>query len=512
MKKVLLTVLAFMFVMILNINAQIKPIVKIGLQGDYLLTLTDFNYDNGIKPSFWGRAFLRWNMLDYLDADFGVGYAQYAGYDFLKGTFKSELIPIDFKFLLKPFEFEVANPYAYFGAGVMHYKVKEFPLSVNPTKFVYEKGWTGIIPVGVGIEINVSDRFSIDLHGGFGYSLTDNLNYYKDGEPFDAFYNFGLAFMYGLGESDTDVDKDGLKNDEEKDLYMTDYKNPDTDGDGLNDGDEVLKYFTNPLKVDTDGDKLSDYDEVMKYKTDPNKVDTDGDGLSDYDEIMTYKTNPINIDTDGDGLKDKEEIFTYKTDPLKIDTDNDGLKDGDEVLKYKTNPLVADTDNDGLKDGDEVLKYKTDPLKIDTDSGTINDGVEVSRGTNPLDSGDDIPKPKVVIETGKSLVLEGIVFESGKSTILPSSEETLNKAFTILSENPDINVEIQGHTDNQGNKKKNMKLSLDRADAVKTWLVKKGIDPLRMTTKGFGPDMPIADNKTPEGRQKNRRIEFFRTK
>jgi OOP family OmpA-OmpF porin len=73
-------------------------------------------------------------------------------------------------------------------------------------------------------------------------------------------------------------------------------------------------------------------------------------------------------------------------------------------------------------------------------------------------------------------------------------------------------VEISGHTDNVGKRSTNMKLSQQRADAVKAWLVAKGIDASRMTAKGYGPDKPVAPNTTAEGRAKNRRIDFTRTK
>ena len=107
---------------------------------------------------------------------------------------------------------------------------------------------------------------------------------------------------------------------------------------------------------------------------------------------------------------------------------------------------------------------------------------------------------------------EGIVFKSGKATIDPSSGATLGQALEAFKNFPDVTVEIRGYTDNVSKASANKKLSLARAEAVKSWLVKKGVDPARITTKGYGPENPIGDNKTPEGRAKNRRIEFYRTK
>ena len=182
-----------------------------------------------------------------------------------------------------------------------------------------------------------------------------------------------------------------------------------------------------------------------------------------------------------------------------------------------------DTDNDQLTDGEEVLKYHTNPLDPDTDKGGVSDGVEVRRNSNPLDASDDLPKeapkeiPKKVenapANVGASIVLEGVVFDVNKATIKAESEPILyDKALKTLKENPTIEVEISGHTDNTGNAKKNQKLSADRAEAVKTWLVLRGVNPSRITTRGYGQDKPIAPNDTPENKQKNRRIEFARTK
>jgi len=229
--------------------------------------------------------------------------------------------------------------------------------------------------------------------------------------------------------------------------------------------------------------------------------------------MIKYQTDPLKLDTDGDLLRDSDEINNSLTNPLKKDTDEDELTDYDELQIFKTDPLKADTDGDGISDADELGKFKSNPLNVDTDSGTVADGIEISRGTNPLDPSDDIPAKEVLkVEAGKTIVLEGVTFASGKATLEPSSESILEQAYYTLLQYPEIIVEIQGHTDNTGKRKTNLKLSQARADAVKTWLVRKGISADRIITKGYGPDKPIADNNTPEGRQKNRRIEFFRLK
>jgi outer membrane protein OmpA-like peptidoglycan-associated protein len=434
------------------------------------------------KAQYLVRGFMRYGIFNHLAGEVGVAMGKVGGTEFT-----TTITPIDYRFILSPLSATSWNPYLYAGAGALYYKIEEFP--PHPTAGAKGKGWTAVFPAGVGLQIMLKDRVAVEASGGYNLTMTDDLNATTIGKK-DAYFSFHLGLTV-VGESPSaDPDGDGLTNKEEKQLG-TNPKVADTDGDGLTDGAEVKETHTNPLKADSDGDGLNDGDEVLKYKTDPLKADTDGDGLSDGDEILKYKT-----------------------DPLKADTDGDGLNDGDEVLKYKTDPLKADTDGDGLNDGDEVLKYKTDPLKADTDGGTVNDGTEVARSTDPLNPADDVPpkKEELKVEVGKAIVLEGIVFATGKSDITPESEANLEKAYNTLAQNPEIEVEIQGHTDNVGKKELNVKLSLARAESVKAWLVSKGISADRISAKGFGPDKPVSSNATKDGRAKNRRIEFFRSK
>jgi OmpA-OmpF porin, OOP family len=112
------------------------------------------------------------------------------------------------------------------------------------------------------------------------------------------------------------------------------------------------------------------------------------------------------------------------------------------------------------------------------------------------------------VKAGSTAVLQNIFFDHDKYELKDKSVTELQKVDRFLTENPEIRVEISGHTDNSGTVAYNMQLSQKRAQAVYTYLIEHGISPARLTAKGYGPNNPIADNTTDEGKQRNRRIEF----
>lgn len=112
--------------------------------------------------------------------------------------------------------------------------------------------------------------------------------------------------------------------------------------------------------------------------------------------------------------------------------------------------------------------------------------------------------------TDAKIITHGINFDYNKSTIKPESMGTLNMIVQVLKDNPDLKFEVGGHTDGDGDAAYNLTLSQQRADAVKTQLVKMGVDAARLTTKGYGKTKPISDNITPEGKANNRRVEFVK--
>ncbi len=115
----------------------------------------------------------------------------------------------------------------------------------------------------------------------------------------------------------------------------------------------------------------------------------------------------------------------------------------------------------------------------------------------------------IVLERGKKVVLKGVNFDFNKATLLNESETTLTRAYNAMVANPDVQVVITGHTDNVGSQKSNQVLSLKRAQAVKNWLVQKGIASNRMRTVGRGQNEPLSSNDTDAGRAENRRMEFY---
>ena len=120
---------------------------------------------------------------------------------------------------------------------------------------------------------------------------------------------------------------------------------------------------------------------------------------------------------------------------------------------------------------------------------------------------------KIVLTPSNIAIIDKIQFELGKADLKPVSFPVLDEVVTVLKQNPQIEeVDVEGHTDSTGGADVNRKLSQERAQSVVKYIQSKGIKAGRLTPKGYGPDRPIADNATEEGREANRRVEFVITK
>lgn len=155
----------------------------------------------------------------------------------------------------------------------------------------------------------------------------------------------------------------------------------------------------------------------------------------------------------------------------------------------------------------------------------IKGGNELWIEVVPFNDGNDYYLTLVVKEAMKQDVTAGdmfdalnreghialyINFDTGKSTIKPESEQIISQIVQMLKANPELSINVEGHTDNVGNPKSNKILSDERAKAVLESILAQGIDPKRLKAAGYGQDKPIADNNTEEGRAKNRRVELVK--
>lgn len=240
--------------------------------------------------------------------------------------------------------------------------------------------------------------------------------------------------------------------------------------------------------------------------------DTDGDGIADGDDNALREHQ--SRDSDGDGIPDYIEQKGL-TDPLSADSDKDGIPDGEEDKNRngrfdpgETDPSVRDTDHGGIPDGEE-LERGLDP-RDPSDDDRDGDGVPVAEDLCPDTTAGREVDPSGCPVLGDVFVLNGISFESGSSILSPASEATLGEALQVLDANPDVRVEVAGHTDNVGRGWVNRRIATERAQAVKDWLVERGVEPSRLRVRGYGAASPVADNSTEEGRAQNRRIEFRR--
>lgn len=174
-----------------------------------------------------------------------------------------------------------------------------------------------------------------------------------------------------------------------------------------------------------------------------------------------------------------------------------------------------DDDGDGVANAEDgcptergLAELKGCPAK-DGDGDGVADHLDKCPDVAGVAEQQGCEQAKAVLSETKIELKEAVYFDSGKATIKPVSFELLDDVAAILQRNPQVKkVVIEGHTDSTGAAEVNRRLSQARADAVKAYLVEKGVEAARLETAGFGPDRPIADNKTKAGRDQNRRVEF----
>lgn len=237
---------------------------------------------------------------------------------------------------------------------------------------------------------------------------------------------------------------------------------PDSDGDGVPDDKDKCPNTPKGVEVDAQGCPL----------------DTDGDGVPDHLDRCPNTPRGVAVDAKG----------------CPVDSDGDGVPDyldkcpdTPQGVKVDAKGCPLDSDGDGVPD--HLDKCPNTPKNVPVDANGC--------------------PPKGLKAVGGEWVVEGnIFFDTNKASVKPEAEPILKQVAEYLKKNQQWQVEIQGHTDSTGSRAWNMKLSQKRAEAVKQRMVEYGVAAERFEAKGYGPDEPIADNSTAEGRAKNRRVDF----
>jgi OOP family OmpA-OmpF porin len=283
------------------------------------------------------------------------------------------------------------------------------------------------------------------------------------------------------------------------------------------------------------------------------QVDRDGDGTPDELDACPEEPGEPNADKskdgcpppdrDGDGVLDMEDACP--TTPglasgdatqngCPEDTDGDTFHDGIDACPKRPGDASddparlgcpADRDGDGIVDTsdscpDAAGAADSDPHRNGCPADPDNDGIEYAADACPLEKGQPDSDPKqngcprfVRVKQGEIVITQKVEFNSGggslKEVVSKNSEVLLSEVSDAIKQHPEIKLlEVQGHTDDDGNEEFNQQLSQRRADVVRTWLVDHGIDGSRLSAKGYGFTRPVADNRIRTGRQRNRRVQF----
>ena len=226
-------------------------------------------------------------------------------------------------------------------------------------------------------------------------------------------------------------------------------------------------------------------------------------GLLAKDQVVS-----VDGDRDNDGIVDSRDVCP------DLAEDQDGFQDDDGCPDF-------DNDNDGIQDGKD--KCPSEPEDKDgfedsdgcPDTDNDKDGVPDARDNCPDVAGDPNKNGcpfKAPAKLEDNFILDGVNFRTGSAELTEDSYTKLDDVYEQLAKYSDRKYEIAGHTDNTASDKINIKLSLDRANAVREYLINRGVEGGRLVGKGYGSSRPKADNKTAAGRSINRRIEFYRIK
>jgi len=311
---------------------------------------------------------------------------------------------------------------------------------------------------------------------------------------------------------------------------------PDNDGDGICDDNETIQNrltdFADICKgkdkcTGKDIDKITDFvrtkEDLDGFEDEDGcpDADNDGDGICDDNgtvqgNLEYWKSKSVCKGKDGCPGKeaDKANKFVETKEDLDGFEDEDGCpdpdNDGDEICDDNS---IIQKHIDHWKSKD---KCKGEDKCAGKDPDKKNDFADTRGGKfNPSSKRDDgCPrKLKLIVVTKRRIELkQKVYFDFDKATIKKVSYPLLNEVAEVLKDRPTMHVRIEGHTDSRGSRRYNRRLSNRRARSVRQYMIDQGVSGRRMVAKGYGQSKPIATNRTKEGRDKNRRVEFHITK
>lgn len=351
--------------------------------------------------------------------------------------------------------------------------------------------------------------------------------------------SFALKFpIYYKAPKDKDHDKVSNKKDKCPDIpgVPTLQGCPDSDGDGVGDAEDLCKDIAGTKALngcpDSDNDGVTDSIDLCpdaRGKMELNGCpDADGDGIVDNRDECPNNAGPESLngcpDQDGDLIPDKDDLCPTLSGTREnkgcpfIDTDGDGVKDSEDRCPGEAGPAVnhgcpySDVDGDGIPDKEDecptVIGTATFMGCPDTDGDGISDKNDVCPTIPGIAENKGCPEIKKEEQAILNKAFDNLEFETGKSVIKSNSTGSLNELAGLMKQHPEWKLRLAGHTDNVGKPESNLTLSKNRTLAVKKYLVAKGANENNIIAEWYGQTKPVADNSTPDGRQRNRRVEM----